>query len=384
MRHFNSLLLLPALLLMVSAETINLTSNEGVSSSFTGISKASVKGVIAYHEKSGEVAIPWERLDLQALETDCPHLHEAYEYLQIGANEELDLYIGPKFTPEMVSVPEVDADGVKLVEATDLETIMASEGETLRVRGTVTNNSTMSFKGDNFVKFADTDFILYCNRHNGEKFPEPPAELYIGQEIIVKGVILVYKDTWEIKLTDPAQVEVIGGEREEKPLAAEFEELEGCKYLSSSRNDGDSFITVHDGKNYVFRLYFIDTPETETTSGFMAERLADQAEYFSLPEEEVLELARIASEYTASKLVKGFKVYTRWERVFNSDRYYAFISWEEGGEEKWLDEELTSCGFSRFKTKGAPHPQGKSVLDHKVALTVLEEQAKDNKRGGWK
>ena len=36
-----------------------------------------------------------------------------------------------------------------------------------------------------------------------------------------------------------------------------------CRYLPNAANDGDSFHVRAAGKEYIFRLYFVDTPETD-------------------------------------------------------------------------------------------------------------------------
>ncbi len=46
--------------------------------------------------------------------------------------------------------------------------------------------------------------------------------------------------------------------------AKEWTKLQGCTLLANPSNDGDSFHVRHDGKEYIFRLYFVDAPETET------------------------------------------------------------------------------------------------------------------------
>jgi len=44
-------------------------------------------------------------------------------------------------------------------------------------------------------------------------------------------------------------------------FAKKWETLVDCKLKNNSFNDGDSFHVSHKGKEYIFRLYFVDTPE---------------------------------------------------------------------------------------------------------------------------
>src|SRR5439155_7647664 len=55
--------------------------------------------------------------------------------------------------------------------------------------------------------------------------------------------------------------------------------LENCRLIVNPANDGDSFHVSAGEKEYIFRLYMVDAPETDemnTTS------LVEQVQYFSL------------------------------------------------------------------------------------------------------
>ena len=53
--------------------------------------------------------------------------------------------------------------------------------------------------------------------------------------------------------------------------------LQGGHYLIKRPNDGDSFHASVEGHEYIFRLYFIDAPET---SAEFRDRVEEQAKYF--------------------------------------------------------------------------------------------------------
>jgi hypothetical protein len=42
--------------------------------------------------------------------------------------------------------------------------------------------------------------------------------------------------------------------------------LENCRLLPNAANDGDSFHVSVNGKDYRFRLYFVDAPETDAAN----------------------------------------------------------------------------------------------------------------------
>ena len=48
--------------------------------------------------------------------------------------------------------------------------------------------------------------------------------------------------------------------------------LENCQLVPNAANDGDSFHVNANGKQYMFRLYFVDAPETDAGIGESAPR----------------------------------------------------------------------------------------------------------------
>ncbi len=117
------------------------------------------------------------------------------------------------------------------------------------------------------------------------------------------------------------------GCRPKPPPAKPWHELEGCKLVSNKSNDGDSFHVLHEGNEYIFRLYFVDTPETAMDSQ-MESRIADQAAYFRITTDQALEIGKDAAAFTSKRLSGTFTVYTRFRRApgrSNRPRYYAVV-----------------------------------------------------------
>ena len=75
--------------------------------------------------------------------------------------------------------------------------------------------------------------------------------------------------------------------------------LEGCRLVETGWRDGDSFHVRYRDREYVFRLHFVDAPETDNTE---PARVEDQAAYFGVTPEQVMEVGRDASRFTADKL----------------------------------------------------------------------------------
>jgi endonuclease YncB( thermonuclease family) len=141
-----------------------------------------------------------------------------------------------------------------------------------------------------------------------------------------------------------------------------WEQLDDCRLVGRSTNDGDSFRIAAAGKEYVFRLYFVDCPETQRLP-YSPGRINDQGRYFAgLPESEVLAFGKDARTFTANLLSGSpFTIFTRWERVFDSQRFYAHVHFPAAkGQPGDLAEALVSAGLARIHTTGADHPLGPS------------------------
>lgn len=82
-----------------------------------------------------------------------------------------------------------------------------------------------------------------------------------------------------------------------QPLQAAptWQKMDGCQMIANPANDGDSFHVDYNGKEYIFRLYFVDTCEVSTR---FPDRLKDQAEYFGISPEQAIELGKQAKEFT--------------------------------------------------------------------------------------
>jgi hypothetical protein len=83
------------------------------------------------------------------------------------------------------------------------------------------------------------------------------------------------------------------------PPARPFQPFDGCIYKPQRWSDGDSFhVILPDGKEVIFRLYFVDTPEEERV---YADRIAEQAAHFGISPNAAAEVGREASEFTQNR-----------------------------------------------------------------------------------
>ncbi len=157
------------------------------------------------------------------------------------------------------------------------------------------------------------------------------------------------------------------------------------------QNDGDSFrVAITEDSEQEFRLYFVDTPESQfkryhdgDTNG---ERLEKQAQYFGGIEIEECIAVGLAAKELMHELLCGqrFDVYTRYDEVFDSGRFFCHVRLSWKGSPRWMDEILVENGMARIVTQPAELPDGTSAEKHKRHLLRLEANAKKARLGGWK
>jgi len=161
--------------------------------------------------------------------------------------------------------------------------------------------------------------------------------------------------------------------------AKEWTIFEECRLIDNPSNDGDSFHVSHGDKEYLFRLYLVDAPET---NGRNPERLIEQAKYFEISVPQAIEVGEAARTFVREKLSKPFTVFTHLSEAMGSsklDRLYGFVQTNEGD----LAEQLVRAGLARVHgMRGAP-PGAKTSKDEVAKLQQLEGKARDEKIGGW-
>src|SRR6478672_2107376 len=155
--------------------------------------------------------------------------------------------------------------------------------------------------------------------------------------------------------------------------------LQGGHYLTKRPNDGDSFHVSVEGHEYIFRLYFVDAPEI---SAEFRDRVDEQAKYFGVTVDQVLEVGDLAKQFTREKLTEPFLVRTCWEDAggrSRMQRFYAFVQTRTGD----LGEQLVENGLARAHPATA-RPEGlTSAAAEWKNLIKLEHKAKRERVGGW-
>jgi len=163
-------------------------------------------------------------------------------------------------------------------------------------------------------------------------------------------------------------------------VAGEWQTLEKCRLAPDQYMDGDSFHVLHEGKNHIFRLYFVDCPETDTS---FPQRIADQMEDFGLANEKaVLAAGEKAKEFTKKILSGQFTVLTKWENARGNSRQarnYAVIFVGK----KNLAEELARSGWARAYGMPADYPDAARSKSFKNGLRRLQANAIRQKLGAF-
>ncbi|HOW98030.1 MAG TPA: thermonuclease family protein [Kiritimatiellia bacterium] len=162
--------------------------------------------------------------------------------------------------------------------------------------------------------------------------------------------------------------------------AAKWRVMEDCTLIDDPSNDGDSFHVRWHKRHYIFRLYFVDTPESEDS---LPERVAEQAAYFGIDSASSIQLGKEAKKFTAKFLEEGFSIQTMREDArgrSDRERFYGIVK-NKAGED--LAESLVANGLARIfgVDKDVPEEVRSSTFNRR--LKGLELQAKNQKLGGW-
>ncbi|MGA0333013.1 MAG: thermonuclease family protein [Kiritimatiellia bacterium] len=162
--------------------------------------------------------------------------------------------------------------------------------------------------------------------------------------------------------------------------ARDWTELEGVIFEENAANDADSFHAKRNRSRYLFRLYFLDAPETDLR---YPDRVEEQAAYFGVTPETAVKEAKNAAAFL-QELLNGqsFTVYTRYadaQGASDMKRYYAMVKVGD----RWLSELLVEKGYARIHGVGTELPDGTSERIFWSRLRKLEREAKAEKRGLW-
>ncbi|HEY5991600.1 MAG TPA: helix-hairpin-helix domain-containing protein [Candidatus Udaeobacter sp.] len=155
--------------------------------------------------------------------------------------------------------------------------------------------------------------------------------------------------------------------------------LGNCRLIPNPANDGDSFHVSAGAREYIFRLYLIDAPETDEMT---PARLVEQAKYFGLTAPQAIEVGQAAKGFTREKLSGSFTVFTHMSDAMGQsriERFYAYVQTKEGD----LGEQLVRNGLARIYGFKAAPPGLINLRGEMEKLQQFENQARQEKIGAW-
>jgi competence ComEA-like helix-hairpin-helix protein len=159
-----------------------------------------------------------------------------------------------------------------------------------------------------------------------------------------------------------------------------WEVLAKCRLTTNTVTDGDSFHVTHQGRSYIFRLYFVDAPEADAS---MTERARDQAAYFGVAAKDIPKGGKMAAKFTQEKLTgREFTVVTRYQNALGRSslaRFYSVVLVDG----KNLAEEMVANGQARIYGLRANWPDGERSATFVNKLKNLELTAREKQLGMW-
>ncbi|GBE35923.1 comE operon protein 1 [bacterium BMS3Bbin07] len=166
--------------------------------------------------------------------------------------------------------------------------------------------------------------------------------------------------------------------------AAELQKFSDARLINNPSNDGDSFLVEADGKTLHVRLYFVDCPETSTSSKSDARRVREQTRYFGLSNPaRIIHFGNKAKTFVEGRLAKPFTVYTAFANAMGRSRkgrIYAFITTSDGND---LASLLVKKGLARTRGTGRKTPDGIPRKEMIERLRDIEISAMLKRIGIW-
>jgi len=158
-----------------------------------------------------------------------------------------------------------------------------------------------------------------------------------------------------------------------------WRQYEGCTLIEHPSNDGDSFHTRVNRRHYIFRLYWVDAPETDMS---YPERVQAQADYFGIAPADVIRFGKEAARFTRDFLKEPYTVHSKLaDARGNSERDRDYANVQVG--DKFLHIELARAGLARIHGLMETSPNMPAEDFMRRRLQEAEREAKAAKRGAW-
>lgn len=163
--------------------------------------------------------------------------------------------------------------------------------------------------------------------------------------------------------------------------AAELQRLEGVTLVATGFNDGDSFLASHQGSEQIFRLYYVDCPETRAATSADASRVREQTRYFGLPDaDRIFFYGKEAAAFTREQLARPFTVHTAYADArgrSDEGRVYGFVTTADGKDLATLliqNGLARSFGVRRALPDGSHRDEATAQLDDQETVAMLKRK----------
>jgi len=157
-----------------------------------------------------------------------------------------------------------------------------------------------------------------------------------------------------------------------------------AQFVADRANEGHHFIIRHNNQNHLFQLYFVTVPDEYPRDLSAEER---SVSYFGHTDPiHLREVGATARRRVAELLsTRPFTIFTRWQRVGQSSRYYAFILVEHlPGKRCYLSEWLVSKGLAMIEGETSDLPLAEiSAQAFGRSLRGYERDAQQRGIGAW-
>ena len=167
-------------------------------------------------------------------------------------------------------------------------------------------------------------------------------------------------------------------------IAADLQMFSNARLVNNPANDGDSFFVEAGGKSFHVRLYFVDCPETSTSSESDARRVREQTRYFGLSHAtRTIHFGNEAKTFVEGILAKPFTIHTAFASALGRStkgRVYGFIITADGDD---LASLLVKNGFARTHGVGRKTPNGIPRNEMIERLRDIETSAMLKRIGIW-
>jgi endonuclease YncB( thermonuclease family) len=155
-----------------------------------------------------------------------------------------------------------------------------------------------------------------------------------------------------------------------------------CRFAVNPANDGDSFHVQTKSDHFIYRLYFVDAPETDD---LVPDRVKEQMDYWDVSRDELFEAAAEAKAFTSAFLEKRFTVHSKREDAQGRSklpRYYAIVTAKDGRD---LALAMVENGLARVKGFiPSDLPDDGNPRKTASALRAAEREAKRERKGIWR